>query len=82
MFLLGYFRNAARCKCGKIVVMVWAGDGSNLREWGGLMLWSSQRYNTNQGQVGPNWSVNMPVHNKGALDSAYLLLSPYPRLHC
>ena len=30
------------------------------------MQWSSQHYNTNQGRVGPNWSVNMPVlHDKG-----------------
>ena len=43
MFLLGYFRDAARCQWGKVAVMVWAGDCSNLRGWGGLMLWSSQR---------------------------------------
>ena len=43
MFLLGYFRDAAECKWGKVAVMVWAGNGGNLREWGGLMLWSSQR---------------------------------------
>ena len=39
---LEYSRNAARCKWGKVVVMVWAGGGSNFRGWGGLMLWSSQ----------------------------------------
>ena len=64
--LLGCYTNAARCKWGKVAVMVWVGGGSNFRGWGGLMQWSSQRYNTNQGRVGPNWSVNMPVlHDKG-----------------
>ena len=29
--LMGYSRNAARCKWGKLAVMVWAGGGSNLR---------------------------------------------------
>ena len=43
MFLLGYFRDASRCQWGKVAVMVWAGDCSNLRGGGGLMLWSSQR---------------------------------------
>ena len=42
MYLLGYFRDAARCKWGKVAVMVWAGDGSNLGGWGGLMLRSFQ----------------------------------------
>ena len=41
--LLGRSRNAARCKWGKVAVMVWAGGSSNSRGWGGLMLWSSQR---------------------------------------
>ena len=41
--LLGCSGNAARCKWGKVAVMVWAGRGSNFRGWGGLMLWSSQR---------------------------------------
>ena len=41
--LLGYSKNAARCKWGKVAVMVWTGCGSNSRGWGGLMLWSSQR---------------------------------------
>ena len=54
--------------------MVWAGDGSNLRGWGELMLWSSQHCNTNQGRVGPNWNVNMPAHDKETLNSAYTLL--------
>ena len=31
MFLPGYFRDAARCKWAKVVVIVWAGVGSNLR---------------------------------------------------
>ena len=74
MSLLGYFRDAARCQWGKIAVMVWPGDGSNLGGWGGLMQWSSQRENSNQGQGGPNWNVNMPVHDKGTLSSAYTLL--------
>ena len=38
-FLVGYFRDAATCQWGKIAVMVWARDGSNLRWWGGRMLW-------------------------------------------
>ena len=54
--------------------MVWAGDGSNLGWWGGLMLWSSQHYNINQGRVGPNWNVNMPAHDKGNPNSVYTLL--------
>ena len=41
--LLGCSRNIVRCKWGKVAVMVWAGDGSNFRGWGGLMLWPSQR---------------------------------------
>ena len=40
---VGIFKDAARCKWGKVAVMVWAGDGSSLRRLGGLMLWSSQR---------------------------------------
>ena len=73
--LLGCSRNAARCEWGKVAVMVWAGSGSNFGGWGGLMLWSSQRWNTNQGRVRPNWSVNLPVlHDKGAIGSAYTLL--------
>ena len=40
---VGIFRDAARCKWGKLAVMVWAEDGSSSRRWGGLMLWSSQR---------------------------------------
>ena len=57
---------------GKVAAMVWAGGRSNYRGWGALLLWSSQRQNTNQGQVGPNWSVNLPVlHDKGAIGSAY-----------
>ena len=36
------FRGAAGCKWGKVAVMVWSVDGSSLRRWGGLMLWSSQ----------------------------------------
>ena len=59
---------------GKIGVMVWAGGGSNLRGWGGLMLWSSQSKNTNQGRVGTNWNVNKPAHDKGTSNSAYTLL--------
>ena len=39
--VVGIFRDAASCKWGNIVVMVWAVDGISLR-WGGLMLWSSQ----------------------------------------
>ena len=74
MFLLGHFRDAARCQWGKEAVIVWDGDFSNLRGWGGLMLWSSQRYNTNQGRDGPDWNVNMPAHNIGILNSAYTLL--------
>ena len=35
---VGIFRDGARCKWGKIVVMVWAEDGSSLTRWGGLML--------------------------------------------
>ena len=38
-FLLGYFRNAARCQWGRVAVMVWVRDSSNLRGWEGLMLW-------------------------------------------
>ena len=38
MFLLGYLRDAARCKLGKVAVMVLAEDGSNLRRWGG-QIW-------------------------------------------
>ena len=37
-FLQEYFRDAAPCQWGRVAVMVWAGDGSNLRGWGGLML--------------------------------------------
>ena len=40
---VGIFRDAARCKWGKVAVIVWAEDGSSLGRWGGLMLWSSQR---------------------------------------
>ena len=40
---VGIFRDAARCKWGKVAVMVWAEDDSSLRRWGGLMLWLSQR---------------------------------------
>ena len=40
---VGIFRDAARCKWGKVAVMVWARDGNSLRRLGGLMLWSSQR---------------------------------------
>ena len=40
---VGIFKDAARCKWGKVAVMVWARDGSSLRRLGGLMLWSSQR---------------------------------------
>ena len=39
---VGIFRGAASCKWGKVAVMVWSVDGSSLRRWGGLMLWSSQ----------------------------------------
>ena len=56
--LMGYSRNAARCKWGKLAVMVWAGGGSNLR----VRVTSYQRKNTNQGRVGPNWNVNIPAH--------------------
>ena len=42
-FLLGYFGDAVTCHWGRVAVMVWAGEGSNLRQWGGLMLGSSQR---------------------------------------
>ena len=37
--VLEYFRHAVRCQWGKVAVMVWAGDGSDLRGSGGLMLW-------------------------------------------
>ena len=37
-FLQEYFRDAAPSQWGRVAVMVWAGDGSNLRGWGGLML--------------------------------------------
>ena len=40
---VGIFRDVARCKWGKVAVMVWAEDGSSRRRWGGIMLWSSQR---------------------------------------
>ena len=40
---VGIFKDAARCKWGKVAVMVWARDGSSLRRLGGLMLWLSQR---------------------------------------
>ena len=40
---VGIFRDGARCKWGKISAMVCDEDGSILRRWGGLMLWSSQR---------------------------------------
>ena len=39
---VGTFRDAARCRWGKVAIMVWAEDGSSLRRWGGLMLWSSE----------------------------------------
>ena len=39
---VGIFRGAASYKWGKVAVMVWSVDGSSLRRWGGLMLWSSQ----------------------------------------
>ena len=42
-FLLGCFRDAATCQWGKVVVMALVGDGSNLRGWGGLMMWPCQR---------------------------------------
>ena len=29
-FLLGYFRDAAPCKWGRVVVMIWDGDGGDL----------------------------------------------------
>ena len=32
---VGIFRDAARCKWGKVAVMVWAEDGSSLRRWVG-----------------------------------------------
>ena len=38
MLLLGYFRDAARCKWGKVMVMLWARDGGNLGGWGRLMV--------------------------------------------
>ena len=38
------------------------------------MLWSSQRQNTNQGCVGPDWNMNMPAHDKGTLKTAYTSL--------
>ena len=38
------------------------------------MLWSSQRYNTNQGRIGPKWNLNIPALDKGAIGSAYALL--------
>ena len=44
--------------------MVWARDGSNLGGRGERMLWSSQRWNTNQGRVGPDWNGNMPAHER------------------
>ena len=40
---VGIFRDVARCKWDKGAVMVWAEDGSSLRRWGGIMMWSSQR---------------------------------------
>ena len=55
--------------------MVWTGDGSNLGGWGELMLWPSVHQNTDQGRVGPDWNVNMPTHDKGALNTAYILLN-------
>ena len=69
---VGIFRDAARCKWGKVAVMVWAEDG--LRRCGWLMLWSSQRSNTNQGRIGPKWNLNIPTRGKGTLNSAYTLL--------
>ena len=36
--LLACSRNTARCEWGKVAVLVWAGNGSNFRGWGGLML--------------------------------------------
>ena len=38
------------------------------------MLWLSQRKNTDQGRAGTGWDVNMPAHDKGAINSAYTLL--------
>ena len=48
-FLLGYFGDAAPCQWGRVAVVAWDGDGCNLSSWGGLMLWSFQRHNTNPG---------------------------------
>ena len=39
IFLLRYFRDAAPCQWGRVAVIIWTGDGKNLRGWGGLMLW-------------------------------------------
>ena len=74
MYLLGYFRDAARCKWGKVAVMLWAEDSISLRRWGGLMLCSSQRYNTIQGRIGPKWNLNKPARAKGTIGSAYTFL--------
>ena len=71
---VGIFRDAARCKWGKVAVMVWAEDGSSLRRWRGLILRSCHRWNTNQGRIGPKWNLNIPARDKETLNSAYTLL--------
>ena len=38
-FLFGYFRDAVPCQLGRVAVVVWVGDGSDLSGWGGLILW-------------------------------------------
>ena len=72
---VGTIQDAARCKSGKVAVMVQTGVDNNLRGWGELILWSSQRQNTNQGRVGPGWKVNTPAHDKAILNKTYTLLN-------
>ena len=38
-FLFGYFRDAVPCQWGRLAVVVWVGDDSDLSGWGGLILW-------------------------------------------
>ena len=38
-FLFGYFTDAVPCQWGRLAVVVWVGDDSDLSGWGGLILW-------------------------------------------
>ena len=33
------FQGCCSCQWGRVAVIIWTGDGKNLRGWGGLMLW-------------------------------------------